>query len=243
MAQIYRLLFSLFVLTRLMTGADAHVLLENIRRKVVEQLSRSANYTCIETIDRTYYRDMRRPSAACEGVDEVWRQEMMHDRLRLNVAVSKGGEIFSWRGENNLSTSKVDKIVQGGPISSGGFVGFLRNVFTVPGVKFTYRGESKEDHAVSERFDYAVGEAISLYRVEGAGNQSAIVPFHGSFSANASTLELNRLEIIADKIPMGLRICSADFGVHYQIAAILGNNTLIPASFDLRIQDQTHFIR
>ncbi len=242
MAQIYRLLFLLFLLSRLLPAADAQFLLENIRRKVIEQLGRSANYACIESVDRTYYSDTRRGSASCEGVDEMLHEETMHDRLRLNVAVSKGGEIFSWLGENNISTSKVEKLVGSGPVSSGGFVGFLRNIFTVEGVKFTYRGRSKEDHAVSERFDYAVDQAISQYRIEGGANESAVVPFRGSFSADASTLQLNRLEIIAGKIPGRVKICSAHLGVHYQIATIAGSNTLIPSSFNLRIQDESRFL-
>jgi hypothetical protein len=71
-------------------------------------------------------------------------------------------------------------------------------------------------------------------------NQSAIVPFHGSFEADASTFELIRLKMTADKIPMGLKICRAESEVSYQMANIFGVRTMIPESFELQVDDDTH---
>ncbi len=58
----------------------------------------------------------------------------MHDRLRLDVAVSEGNEIFSWHGGSKFSSAGVNGVVKSGPISSGSFVGYLRNILFTQGV-------------------------------------------------------------------------------------------------------------
>ncbi len=222
------------------SGRSPQELLENVRHKVSQQLAKSANYACVETLDRTYLKGTHPSAIACGAEDTTDLQEVMHDRLRLNLAVSEGAEIFSWHGENKFTSSDIEKIVKGGPISSGNFVGFLRNIFFAPGVKFRYRGKATDHGIAVARFDYAVGKPASRFHVEGAENRYAIVPFHGSFSANAATFDIVRLKVAADRIPFGLNICSADSEVHYQIADISGMPTLIPQSFELHIDDDTH---
>jgi hypothetical protein len=91
-----------------------------------------------------------------------------------------------------------------------------------------------------ERFDYAVAMPASRFRVEGAKNKYAIVPFHGSFSADSATFDILRLKVTAGRIPFGLNICASSSEVHYQIAKISGLPTLIPRSFELHIDDDTH---
>ena len=164
----------------------------------------------------------------------------MHDRLRLNVAVSDSGEIYSWQGERKFSSAPIDKIVQGGPISSGSFVGFLGNIFLRPGIEFTYRGSTHKGSVEAVHFDYRVQKAFSQFRVQGGDSRSAIVAFHGSFAANAESFELIQLKIIADQIPPGLSICATDNEVQYQLAEISGNPTLIPRTFELRIDSEQH---
>jgi len=235
----------LLLSSRLYSGASAsgdegHAILEQIRKRVTEQISRSANYTCVETLDRTYLRNPNPSPAVCAPGQFFDDKEFMHDRLRLNLAVSRGSEIFSWYGENKFTSDSLEKIVPGGPISSGGFVGFLRNIFVEPGVAFSYRGRSRDRGLEVVRFDYTVAKTVSAYRVRSGQSQSAIVPFRGSFDADASTFELVRLKMTADKIPMGLKICRAESEVSYQMADIFGVRTMIPESFELQVDDDTH---
>ncbi len=221
-------------------GDEAHAILEQIKQRAIDQISRSANYSCVETLDRKYLRSRNSTPGVCAPGQAFDAQEFMHDRLHLNLAVSRGSEIFSWYGENTFTSESVEKLVQDGPISSGSFVGFVRNIFIQPGVAFSYRGKSRERGVEVVRFDYTVAKAVSAFRVRGAQGQSAIVPFHGSFTANASTFELAQLKMTVDKIPLGLKICRADSEVNYQMASIFGVKTLIPESFELHVDDDTH---
>src|SRR5437870_1598961 len=79
-------------------------ILGRIRHNVAAQVSRSANYACIETIERNYLVTPV-PRAACSPSGMKKAKPYMRDRLRLDVAVSQNSEIFSWHGENNFTST------------------------------------------------------------------------------------------------------------------------------------------
>ena len=166
-------------------------------------------------------------------------EQVMHDRLRLDLTVSRGAEVFSWHGNTGFTSPSIQKIVQGGPVSSGSFVGLMRNIFTTPGVSFTFRGSAKESGTEVVRFSYSVEKKISQLRVEGAEGRWAIVPYRGSFSADARTFELDHLKIEVDKLPSDLKICSTATEVRYQTVDIFGTRTLLPRKFELSINDDS----
>ena len=163
----------------------------------------------------------------------------MHDRLRLDVAVSKGQEIYSWHGENSFSASPITRMVRTGPISSGGFVGYLENIFLDSDVQFRYIGNSTLNGMSGYSFEYSVPLSASRYHIQGK-HASPIVPFHGSFLVDGTSFELLKLEVIADKIPGDSNICLADTEMTYQVARISGRDELIPSLFILRIDDVSH---
>jgi|GEM_PF-2658655 len=239
---MYRLLICLSLIgTASAAPENPAIILEQVRRSVAAQIKKSANYACVQTIDRTYFENSRDllPGCAYESQTPI-RKEVMHDRLRLDVAVSEGQEIYSWHGENNFSSSTIDSVVKNGPISSGGFVGYLENIFFDAGIQFTYTGESTGNGAAVYGFKYAVPLASSRYHIQAALHEFPILPFHGSFTVNATNFELASLEVIADGIPANSKICSVDTAVNYQLTPISGRNALIPASVVLRIDDSSH---
>ncbi|MBV8550283.1 MAG: hypothetical protein JOY54_03205 [Acidobacteriaceae bacterium] len=219
---------------------DPQQVLEEIRQKVQQQLSKSANYACTETLYRNYFLSTVPLSAACAAKSSpAQRKEFAHDRLRLDIAVSENAELYSWRGENNYSSKQIDEIVQSGPISSGGFVGYLQNIFLGKDIEFRYTGRSTANSVETFHFEYTVPKAASQYEII-MPNGRSVVPFHGSFSASAASLELVSLKVIADDIPFGSNICSAETEVTYQLLPISGRTELIPATFELSLDDDEH---
>lgn len=164
---------------------------------------------------------------------------MIHDRLRLDVAVSNGQEIYSWHGENKFSSSRVADLVRTGPISSGGFTGYLHNIFLSPDSQFSYAGKSSSGGVEAYGFSYTVPPAGTQYRVQ-TSRGMILVPFHGSFTVNASDYQLMSLQVIADDIPTDSSICAAETDMNYKVADISGRPALIPALFILRVEDQDH---
>ncbi|HEY7302510.1 MAG TPA: hypothetical protein VH601_00235 [Bryobacteraceae bacterium] len=212
-------------------------ILEAIRQNVIKQLSKSANYTCTEALERSYYRN-NGFAMAIHGPEAVAipKNQLLHDRLRLDVAVSGGKEIYAWHGAGRFSASEVTDIVRRGPISTGQFIGYLSNVFLVAGVSFKYGGKISEGGLDYYRFDFDVPLSASKSQVHASSGYQK-VPFHGSFTVRASTLQLATLEVIDAEIPPETNLQSVRTELRYQVARISGRDALIPASFKLQIQD------
>lgn len=212
---------------------DQFETLEHVKLTVQTELTKAANYTCVQTIERTYYRQKH----ACQAdVKASKPKEFMRDRLRLDVAVSDKREIFSWHGENKFSSGGITEVVPKGPRTSGQFVGFLRNIFLSSGVQFKFTGMSQVRGKPVYTFNYGVQFLTSDYYLQGRGKASRIA-FHGSFSADAETFELVSLTIVGDEVPLSSGICSVETDVEYQTVNISGQLSVVPASFALRMTD------
>lgn len=217
---------------------DPTELLTRIRQNVAEQLSRSANYTCTETLNRSYYRN-NGFDMAIGGPDAVAipKNELLQDRLRLDIAVSEGKEIYAWHGASRFSTSELTEIVRHGPVSTGQFVGYLKNIFLMPGVKFTYREQSAATGVYRFEFDVPL-KASGSHVHSRSGNP--VIPFHGWFTARTSDLQLNRVDVIDDQLPSDSNIQSVHTTLKYQLSQLFGRKTLVPSLFILEIQDDEH---
>jgi len=222
--------YTLYLLVCVCTAAQEPAeILGRIRHNVDAQISRSANYTCVSTIERNYYV-ISSASQACSSLLVKDRKLSLRDRLRLDVAVSRQAEIFSWHGENNFTSGSVAEVVRGGPISSGGFIGYLMNIFTEPNIRISYVGESNHVY----NFQYNVPLAHSKYQTL-TSKGYARIPFHGSFSADQDTFQLKELVVTGDDFPAVSDICFAESRIGYQITQISGGDSLIPAQTVLTI--------
>lgn len=220
---------------------DPFQLLQDIGRNVVQQMNKTANYTCLETLERSFYKN-NGFEMAMHGPPAVTAQknELLYDRLKLDVAVSEGKEIYAWHGSNKFGATEVTDVVRHGPISTGQFIGYLRNVFLVSGVKFTYRGTVTGDGGEQVyRFDFEVPEKVTRYNIQ-TKTGHAIVPFHGWLTARASDLQISSLEVTPEKLPFDSPILSAKTDLTYQMARISGRDALIPSSFVLQMEDEDH---
>ncbi len=211
-----------------------HETLTQIRKNVALQILRADNYICVQDLVRTYYTTAT-STTPCEQPPHVPdMQPALKDRLRMDVAVSEGNEIYAWHGEKTFSSKGVMDLVQHGPVSSGGFTGYLRNIFVSAGIEFTYRKPTSAGGQTTYHFDYHVPEKVSRYQIK-AGDQMVIIPFHGSFTARADTLELETLVVTADSgaIPPNAELCFIQATVTYKIAHISSTDSLIPSAFDI----------
>lgn len=225
-------------------GADANWqdVLEHVRQTVARQVIKSSNFTCVEIVERTAFRSANEsaPGCAYSAVAQTDRKKTAHDRLRLDVAVSQGKEIFTWHGRNKFDgSSTIDDLVHAGTTTSGEFIAFLANIFVPAGVRFEYKGQSLIEGVETYSFDYSVPLAISGYHVGTKGGKP-IVPFHGSFSARAPDYQLRSLRVVADDVPEDSLICWAETDMAYKVAKISGQDALVPSSFTLKLDDSNH---
>ncbi len=213
---------------------DTQHILHEIGRSVKDAIIKSDNYICEQDLARFYYVPVS-PEIACHQPPVLPNIPLhVQDRLKLDVAVSSGGEIYSWHGEKRFSASTLKDVVSDGPISSGGFSGYLRNIFGERGVLFTFRGRLQADGLELFLFDYKVSLASSHYEVE-AVNGEELASFHGSFTARVDNFELHSLTVTADGETLSPKtnICSAETKLIYQSAKIADHESVLPASFNL----------
>src|ERR1043166_6968167 len=123
--------------------------LARLRQRVADDLRRMPNYTCVETISRHYFKpEVAPPANSCDalGANNAPGGSSLlpwsFDRLRLDVAVSPSGELFSWAGAGEFEDRELTDIVGGGPIGTGAFGAFLTSIFGAPGADFHYVGEN-----------------------------------------------------------------------------------------------------
>src|SRR5580700_3794463 len=126
-------------------GAD---LLSRASEKVLRSIRRLPKYTCLETIDRTFYvpsPEELRPHAMTEApADACLVNRAGHpsldakDRLRVEVAEAGGDEIHSWPGASRFDTRSIGQMIPFGPVSTGSFGGYLADIFHNPSAQIIF---------------------------------------------------------------------------------------------------------
>lgn len=130
---------------------DASSLLKRAREKVLNSVRRLPKYTCLETIDRTYFvlpqKNHRsymvtavQPTTTGTGNRVGHLALDSKDRLRVEVAEAGGTEIHSWPGASRFDTRSFDQMISFGPITTGSFGTSLLDVFANPGAQIKFSG-------------------------------------------------------------------------------------------------------
>jgi len=210
-------------------------MLPRIRRQIAENLARMPNYTCVETMER--FGRMRQA-----------REFQLIDRLYLEVAEAGGKELFARAGAERLEEKHPSEFTGWGAAGSGDFSGYARSIFLNDRATFHYRGREDCEGRPATRYDYAVAAADSGFKVVHYA-KDAIVPFHGSFWADADSLDLIRLDVIADQIPRELDMTVLSTQINYarfhigEAAFLLAqNSTMLLTHFTgLEQRNQTEF--
>ena len=115
-------------------NAEPSAILSRALAKLAGTGLRLLQYTCLETIERTYYSEpvkklgtdlmTEAPPGSCSGrgfsKDGLLALDM-EDRLRLEVAVAGGKEIHSWAGASGFDSRSVFDLVSERSEEHGGF--------------------------------------------------------------------------------------------------------------------------
>jgi hypothetical protein len=192
-------------------------LLQRIRTHMMEMLASQPNYTCLETVERT-----RRNGAA--GKFEL------QDTLRVEVALVNGKEMFAWPGAKQFEDKDLRQFIPSGMFGTGDFALHAKIVFGTNLPTFE-RGESTPGDRATVRFDFKVQRVRSGFRVRN-GDVMLPVGYHGSFYADPLSLDVRRLEIVADDIPAALKLSQISDTMDYAPVPIGNGDFLLPAASD-----------
>jgi hypothetical protein len=201
------------------------LLLARVRHHELQQLQRQPNFTCVETVERT-----QRTAAT--------KRFQLVDTLRLEVALVGGRELFAWPGSKKFEDTEITDMIQRGAIGNGAFGLLARSVFEGRSATYDHRGaetlEGRSEKLV--RWDYKVPRLLSGYSIR-VGTRKAVVGYHGSFWADPKSLDLRRLEVIADDIPPELGLAAASERVDYARVPMGEGTSLMPSASELRMTD------
>jgi hypothetical protein len=194
-------------------------LLARIRVHAIVNLDRQPNYTCRETMERSH-----RLSSA--------HKFQLLDTVRLEVALVDGKEMFGWPGAGKFEDMDVRNFVSQGAIGNGNFALHARAVFRGGAATFEDRGDFSNGRQSWVRFAFQVPLIGSGYTLR-VGEHKAVVGYHGSFDADPTSLDLERIEVIADEIPLELGLTSAEDRVEYARTQIGSGEFLLPSGSEL----------
>jgi hypothetical protein len=199
------------------------LLLARIKTHMGETLRRMPNYTCLQSIERS---ERRNPSKKYRTIDTI----------RLEVALVNSQEMFAWPGAGKFEDAKLTDIVKGGAIGNGNFALHARSVFLSNIPTFQYLGERIRGDRQTFRFDYSIPQYRSGYSLK-IGEVQGTVGYHGSFWVDAGSLDLIRLEVVADEIPPHIPVSAASDVMEYARVKIGEGDFLLPASSEMSITD------
>ena len=216
---------------------------ESLQRARVRLRAASGNlshYACVETVERQYFQAPDQVAGFCTSPMNILGRLEAVDRLRLEVTVSDGREIYSWPGATRFDSRDVSEIIREGPISTGSFGTHLMGVFDNPGVRFEFVAESNEGARRVLEYRFEVPSDASRYRLR-AGSFTEAIAYSGSFRVVADSLELDRLTFHAGPLPAASSMCALDAELDYSPVPA-GGDLLLPARTQLRIafQDARH---
>lgn len=202
---------------------DPEALLQRIRSKVAQHLSRLPNYTCHEVIER-----LIRPFNS-SGMGQ-------HDRVEVEVAFVGERELFARPGESHFEEQSIAKLVPVGTIGSGVFGSHANSIFLGSAASFQYVGVFKKDGHKAYRYDFQVPQENSHFLLK-HGSAQGLLAYHGSFWADLETLELVRLEIKVDQIPSYIGVRFVAEKMRYTMMRIRDSEFLLPRHSEMDASD------
>jgi len=221
-----------------------------------ERAKHLPDYTCIQTVDRRYFKRLPRkvtildgdvvrsyqPIHSCEQIRSLGGHDLVlqsTDRLRLDIKVSQGFEIGSWP-DSQFSARSIFDLIAGGPYETGMLGALISDIFVHGGATHRYLGEETGTGTQLSTFSYQVPLGSSHYQVKSGSNWVA-TPFAGTFWLDSATQDLKRLIVQATELPPQTKACEAETTVDYQKVHVGAGEFLLPRQSSMRLvmQDES----
>jgi hypothetical protein len=214
-ATIIALACALCLIAQIDTGAQLWVRVrEHARASAVEL----PNYTCQETMERSIHA----PTGQLE----------YRERLRLEVLVATGHELFAWPGSKQFTPQPLESWIRAGALGTGSFAAEVHNLVVSSSATVKYAGLENRDGQIRERFDFYAPLVGSKHELSVDG-QSAKTAYAGTIWADPESLDLVRMDSRAEEIPPYLDCIAAKESVSYGRQRLGVVDRLIPSTAEL----------
>lgn len=212
--------------------------LEQVRSRLLAEITQQSRYTCAQNITRQFYEaDSKAPQNCADVVATCSSQtgcakQVSTDRLQLDVAIADNREIHAWPGAAEFSEEEIrDLVGTGGPFGSGDFAGFIANIFGGSAAIRFEQSQTLDRHPLYE-YGFEVPQNASNYAIATVAGTITIA-YSGSFLIDVQTEDLVELTVRTAELTLP-DACQAASRIRYQRVAIHGQDVLIPSQTDLR---------
>jgi hypothetical protein len=212
--------------------------LEQVRQKLLADITQQSRYTCVQNITRQFYESTSKAAQHC--VDIVGASSspnhsaklISKDRLQLDVAIADNHEIHAWPGAAKFSEEEIRELAgNGGPFGSGDFAAFIAGIFGGSADIRFQQSQTLSSHALYE-YSFEVPQNASNYAIATEAGTIATA-YGGSFLIDPQTEDLVELTVRTAELPF-TDACQAVSTIRYQRFAIHGKAVLVPTETDLR---------
>ena len=221
---------------------DSTQVLTHARDSLAARGSRLPNYTCVQTVDRSYLRRAIQPQPvpSCGQMHEQREsgayvpQIYLTDRLRLDVKVSAGQEIGSWAGASQFESQSIFELVDTGPFGTGLLGTLLNDIFTTGGARFEYQGEKSAGGMTVYEYRFEVPLKASHYQVQ-VGRAWRAIAYEGEVQIDPRSGDLRHLLVRTNEMPPEGGACETATNVDYARVRIGAGDFLLPQQSKLHI--------
>jgi hypothetical protein len=212
------------------------------RERLLADLDRMPRYTCVQTITRTYYEPpfrLHKPSCAALISEHQARKHELStlgwDRLRLDVALVEDKNVYSWVGAPRFTDETLEKLAGRGPLGSGDFGIFLREILHRGTVNF--QREEVMDGRRLLAYSYDLPITKSGYQIM-THDGWKVTAYSGTLLLDPVATDLARLTVRTAELPESSPACQAISEVTYGRTSIHERMVLIPRETRLRTIDR-----
>lgn len=220
-----------------MLGAQSNVspedLYPKVRKRVLADLARMPDYTCVRTTTRNVYGPaVPTEKRACAEVISERRARkrlpalLWWDRQRLDVAIVNKAEVYSWVGAKQFEDNDLHRLIGYGHTFTGEFGPLLQSVLGHNDVMRAQGERNAGGHRLIE-YSYDTPYEWSQYEVR-VGREELITAYSGSVSLDAQTEDLAELTAVSAPLPDESGYCQVIDEVEYGRVRIGARDVLLP---------------
>jgi hypothetical protein len=216
--------------------SDADSALQRTRERLLADLERMPHYTCVQTITRQYYI-AKSKSASCAALmaDHGKNSDRLKlrawDRLRLEVAIVDGNNVYSWVRSPRFEGDTLGQLAAHGPLSSGDFGPYLYLLFKSADISF--KGEDLTGKRRLLAYSYDVPLDRSSYKVRTKDGGLPVTAYGGAFLLDPVAADIVSLTVETAELPWGTPDCQYITEVDYGRTQIHDRVVLIPQQTSL----------
>jgi hypothetical protein len=225
--------------------SDPAKLLQRVAIKVRVLSATLPNYTCVETVNRNYYKPKAAAHApSCAVVLEQRRHPaldaalrlVLTDRLRLDVALTGRGEIYSWVGASKFEDADVSRVVHMGPIATGSFGALLAIVFGQDPKTFHFEKHVLADRRDLMEYSFQQSQEDSRYKLK-TKESWVYTAYRGTFQLDPETEDVVRLTLETAELPPAAGTCQTATAMEFGLVRIGAGQFLLAKQGQQRFVD------